>query len=250
MSTGRQAKPTTGVPPARRGAGSRLRRSVGLEAAESVESLSERLAATVTRFTSKLDGNVALLAAAVMPPILLAVGLAIDAANMVRLRSDVQAALDAGTMQIALNVNSGKTDDQLDALGTEFMLANLTVNHPQLGNVSFDYLGMSSEPSGLQTLSAAADYEYSYLIPRTWGGRDNPSSTHLAFETRISSTIGDSACIYALSETASRAVEIAGSTNVSIDGCVIASNSTAADSIYIGGSGARAAACQHSAGQI
>ena len=206
--------------------------------------------ATLKRLATDRGGNVAMLAAGLSLPIMVSIGLSVDAANMTRLRSDIQAALDAAAMEMAVHVNSGLSDSELEALGEKFLLANLGPNHPNIENISLQYLGMSTDAGGLMSLSAAAEYEYMYIVPRTFGGSEKASSIQLDFPVRISSTIGDSACIYALSETASRAIDTTGNTNVSMNGCVIASNSTAADSIYVSGSASLTADCLQAAGQI
>jgi hypothetical protein len=54
---------------------------------------------------------------------------------------------------------------------------------------------------------------------------------------------GQPACVLALNPTASEAVKIQGSTEVSMPGCVVASNSSAPDSVYRGGSARIEAAC-------
>lgn len=179
---------------------------------------------------------------------MLALGLGIDTMNMTRTRSQIQDALDAAAMQIAINVNSGRSDAELEALGNAFLKANVDAGDHDISGLSLRYLGMS-EANGIQSLSAEATYDYTYLVPRTFGD-GAASETSLHFDARISSSIGDGACIYALNHTAPRAIEAAGNTSVTVDGCVLASNSTAMDSIYVGGSATVRADCLQAAGHI
>ena len=185
-------------------------------------------------------------------PLMLAVGLAVDAGNMNRVRGHVQASLDAATMEIAVNVSSGLTDAELQVLGDDFLKANL--RELDYGDVtdlpSLRYLGMVTDESGVQHLTAESDHLYSNLVPRNFGKQEGLSSSTLHFRSEISARTGDTACVYALNHSAHRAVDAAGSTSVTMDGCVIASNSSAADSIYVGGSATVAADCLQSSGGI
>lgn len=58
-----------------------------------------------------------------------------------------------------------------------------------------------------------------------------------------------SACVLALSPTASEAITITGSAAVTLNGCDIASNSNAADSLEVSGSGSLSAGCAHTVGE-
>jgi hypothetical protein len=184
-------------------------------------------------------------------PLMLGLGLAVDAGNQNRVRGNLQAALDAAAMQIAVNLNSGRTDEQLQALGSDFLKANIDADHVDSGSVpSLKYLGVITDGSGVQHLRANADYSYSYLIPRSFGSQSGTSSSTIYVRTEISARMGDDACVYALNHTAPRAVEAGGNTSVTMDGCVIASNSSADDSIYVAGSATLAADCLQSSGGI
>lgn len=194
-------------------------------------------------------GNVAVAAAILAGPLLLSLGLALDTVNMARVKSHLRGALDAAAMEIAVHVNSGMSDAELETLGNTFLLANVRANGLTSGTPVLAYLGMSTESSGLQSLSAQVSYDYPRLIP--WTIRhDEGTSTALLVDTRVSSTIGDGACIYALNKVAPRALEVSGSTTVTVDGCVLASNSIAADAVYVGGSASINADCVQTAGEI
>jgi hypothetical protein len=58
------------------------------------------------------------------------------------------------------------------------------------------------------------------------------------------------ACVLALSTTASRALNITGSTTINAPGCTLASNSTASDAVKLGGSASLAARSIATAGEI
>src|SRR5215813_3988452 len=87
------------------------------------------------RFCVERSGNMAIGTAVMAVPLMLGLGLAVDAGNQNRVRGELQAALDAAAMQIALNLNSGRTDEQLQALGSDFLKANIDAYYVDSGNV-------------------------------------------------------------------------------------------------------------------
>lgn len=201
-------------------------------------------------FIKERGGNVAMIAGIMIIPIMLSVGLAVDFANMSRIRGHIQSALDVAAMQIALSASSGMTDAELETFGNQVMLANLDTSIASSSSPPvLHYYGITEESDGSQTLSADADYDYNLLIMRSalTGGSDTKP---IHVETEIKSEKGDPACVYALSSYASRAINVSGSTSVNMDGCVVASNSRDDESIYVGGSADMHADCAQAAGTI
>lgn len=197
------------------------------------------------KFAADRDGNFTIMLGILL---ILAGGLALDTANMKRIQTDVQAALDAAAMEIATSLNSGLDHAGLEALGSEFFKSNLGSADP--ASSSFDFFGVTVDPDGSQSLSVAANYSYEVLVPRALNG-DGASSKHsFSFASGIRSRSGDLACVYALNHFAPRAIDAGGATSVVMDGCVLASNSNAADSIYVGGNASISADCIQSSGGV
>lgn len=204
----------------------------------------------IRQFLDSRDGNVAIIAGLLIIPIMLSVGMAVDFANMSRIRGQLQSALDVAAMQIAVNASSGMTDGELETFGNQVMLANLDGSIANSASPpALSYYGITTGADGSLTLSADADYDYTLLIMRSaiTGGSDTKPISVL---TQIKADQGDPACVYALSDSASRAINVSGSTSVDMDGCIIASNSNDNESIYVGGSGSIHADCAQAAGQI
>jgi hypothetical protein len=211
--------------------------------------LLSQLRVSLKRFVQDPRGNFAVGICIMLLPLMGAVGVAVDVTNMTLERSRLQLALDAASMEIAVKVNSGLSDSELQAYGDNLLKANLaSLDIDAADTPSLTYLGMGMEQDGTQSLRTETRLTYRYLIPRFAG--DSPTSTNILVQSRISSNNGDAACIYALNRTAPRAFEAAGSTVVSMDGCIIASNSSATDSIYVGGSASLEADCLQSSGGI
>jgi hypothetical protein len=201
------------------------------------------------RFVQDRRGNFAVGICIMLFPLMGAVGVAVDVTNMNLEQSRLQSALDAASMEIAIKVNSGLTDSELQAYGDNLLKANLASLDMDENDIpSLMYHGMGMEEDGTQSLRTETRLHYRYLIPRFTG--DDPTFTNILVQSRISSNNGDAACVYALNRTAPRAFEAAGSTAVTMDGCIIASNSSAADSIYVGGNASLEADCLQSSGGI
>jgi hypothetical protein len=209
----------------------------------------QRQSMLIERFLRDRHGNFAVGICVMLIPLLAAVGVAVDVTNMNRERMTVQSALDAASMEIAIKLNSGLSDDELEALGDRFFKANLALTTFSPDRMpSLVYHGLALREDGTQSLQTEASFSYRYLIPRSIG--DGASSANIHVDSRISSNNGDTACVYALNRTAARAFETAGSTTVTMDGCVIASNSSAADAVYVGGDASLEADCIQSSGGI
>jgi Flp pilus assembly protein TadG len=196
------------------------------------------------------NGNFTTITAIAALPLLIAVGTAIDYGNMVRIRGALQSALDAATMQIALEVASGKTDAELETYGNQVLLANLddfigaSGNEPEL-----TYNGLTTDTDGAQAVSATVSYDYKLMII----GSVNPiDSLTMQIGTKSKVRWADSgeACVLALSTSAARAIDVSGSAAIDMDGCLLVSKSTDDESIYVGGSASIKADCAEAAGTI
>jgi len=202
------------------------------------------------RFGVSRRGNFAAITALVAVPLFMAVGTAVDYGNMVRIRSTLQSALDAATMQIALEVNSGKSDAELQSFGDDVLLANLNGYIGANDNPpAFSYDGLSTASDGTQTVSASVSYNYKLMIIGSVHPIDSLTMS-VSAKSKVRWGNGDKICVMALSGSASRALDITGSSSVDLDGCVLISKSTDSQSIYVGGSASVNAECAEAAGSI
>lgn len=190
-------------------------------------------------------GSVAIMAALLMPVLVLAMGLGAETgyhymtqrnlqnaadlaahAGGVRLRAgDAKAAIDAAALHVA--TDSGF----IPAMGT-FTLYTPPTTGPNAGNArSVEVLLTRDQPRFFSALITSE--------PVPIGAR--------AVATVLEST--SSACVLALSRTAPRAITISGSTDVSVLGCDVASNSNASDAFWMANSSASLATnCVYSVG--
>lgn len=204
----------------------------------------------IRQFAGSIRGGISGGFAISLVPLMAAAAMAVDFSNINRLSSELQSALDAASIEIAVNLNSGLDDEGLRSLGERVLLANLPDRQNDIEEFfpKFSYLGVTVDQHGTQHLSTEAHHNYSHVMPGDVFSQVLPAK--VATLSRVSARVGDLACVYALNHTAPRAMEAGGSANISMDGCVVASNSSADDAIYVGGSAALHADCVQSSGGI
>jgi len=198
-------------------------------------------------------GNVAVATAVLALPFMAAIGLSVDFSNMNRTKSDLQAALDAAAMAIAIKVPSGLSDIELETLGNSHFAAHADMRLIQQGHIpQFRFHGLVTDDDGMQHVTSSLKFPYRtfFADAAEFVAKADMGVRQFSLVSRISVRTGDTACVYALSRTAPRAVEAAGNTSIIMDGCVVASNSAAEDAIYVGGSATLSADCLQSSGGI
>ncbi|PHP68844.1 hypothetical protein CSC94_02295 [Zhengella mangrovi] len=198
-------------------------------------------------FLSTRGGNFAIGMGLLGLPLAVAASMALDIYSIGRIRAQMQDAADAAVMSAALNAGSAS----VATLAGDTFQANIrsTAYGLQESLPAFSYLGQSADADGNPTVSGKATFAYSRLLPfGPQGGSGNDVA--ITVETRVTVPPGMPACLFALSRTEGRAVDVSGSALVDVKGCVVASNSQAGDALYVGGSGALSAECAISSGGI
>jgi hypothetical protein len=192
------------------------------------------------RFLACERGNYALITAITMVPLMAAVAGVVDFTGMRNDAAKLQNALDATALAVGTVYYSDMTGADLRQLGEKIFISNMmipTSQELQVDDVDrvpgFD---ISADQEGeAHFISAASGVHHQGIV-----GALNWSVRRSSY---VKVTPGQPACVLALDKSASKAVKIQGSTNVSMPGCVVASNSSAPDSVYRGGSARIEAAC-------
>ena len=117
----------------------------------------------IRKFLKDKRGNYALLTVAAMVPIMGAVALAVDYAEVLRQREAVRNALDAAGIATARRSLEGATDDQLRAYALDFFNANLGGINPSNAPLTVT-LPNNSYGGGTLELQATLKYE-PYFLP-------------------------------------------------------------------------------------
>jgi len=192
------------------------------------------------RFFACERGNYALITAITMVPLMAAVAGVVDFTGTRNDAAKLQHALDATALAVGTVYYSGMTDAELRQLGEKFFVSNMMIPTNQeleVDNVDrvpgFDI--SANQKGQAHFISAASAIHHQGLV-----GALNWSVRRSSY---VKVSPGQPACVLALSKTASKAIKIQGSTEISMPGCVVASNSSAPDSAYRGGSARIEAAC-------
>lgn len=192
------------------------------------------------RFLACERGNYALITAITMVPLMAAVAGVVDFTGTRNDAAKLQHALDATALAVGTVYYSGMTDAELRQLGEKFFISNMMIPTDQELEVDdvdrlpgFDI--SADEQGETRFISATSGVHHQGIV-----GALNWSVQRSSY---VKVSPGQPACVLALNPTASEAIKIQGSTEVSMPGCVVASNSNAPDSVYRGGSARIEAAC-------
>lgn len=191
------------------------------------------------KFLSDRSGNFALGLSLIMVPVMGAVAGVVEFSSTNREASQLQSSLDIGLFAAAARYDRNLTSDELDAYATKIFETNLA--SAGIAGSDFNYLGATEDASGNVTLSAVGKKPFIGNITSMFNGT-------IVRNAAVVREIGGTACVLALSQTASRAIKLSGTTDVTLASCVLAANSTAADSVDRSGSANLSADCIQTAG--
>jgi hypothetical protein len=200
------------------------------------------------KFLASREGNLSLVFAIAIVPIMVGVAGAVDLVLLNTRAAKLQDTLDASAMAIATRYYSGMSQAELEGLGRDFFASNITLlssdGMESASTAAFDYLDAFSAEA-----EAIGNEDYirvssSFSQPGIVGS----INWNVTRRSVVRVVPGDPACVLALDRTASSAIKIQGSTVVEMKGCRLASNSKANDAIYRGGSARISAECTSSVG--
>lgn len=156
-------------------------------------------------------------------------GLGIDTGYWFYQQRQLQGAVDIAAFDAATALNAGSSVSDAGALAKSAAAANgwssangtITVNSPPT--------------SGTHQTTNSVEVILTENVPRYF--TTIYSSSNITIQTRAVGTKNGShvACVIALSPTASKAIDVTGTGNVSSPNCDMVSDSSASDSIYMGG---------------
>lgn len=203
------------------------------------------------RFLADRRGNAVITFGLLAVPIMSVIGLSIDYGNMSRARSHAQQALDSVAIPSARQADGGEDDAVVETLANNLFTDEYagSTTHQTPGPWAVDYLGITYDADGNGIHTFEVPVTYNFVIPRFWKENSADQET-MTIRTAVSSIPGTPACLFALSPTAGRAMEVTGSATIDTGSCIVGSNSKADDSVYIGGAGDLDTGCIRSSGGI
>ena len=195
------------------------------------------LARTLLSFGADRSGGVAIMAALLMPVLVLGMGLGAETGYQYMTQRNLQNAADLAAHAGGVRLRAG--DAKAAIVAAALHVATDSGFVPAMGTFA-----LNTPP----TKGASAGSTRSVEVLLT---RNQPRffsavviNTPILIGARAVATVAPSvsaACVLALSPTAPRAVSIDGSTNVSLLGCDVASNSNASDAFWMANSSANLA---------
>ncbi|MES0198190.1 TadE/TadG family type IV pilus assembly protein [Mesorhizobium sp. M0011] len=193
-------------------------------------------------FWSSERGNFAITTAIGMLPIMIGLAGAVDLIGTSHDASQLQNSLDAAGLAIGTKFSPDMAAGDVQQLGLQFFAANMSVADQQeyLGSVSAFAATASGSPSAYFISLSSSISRPSFISASA------PWQAYRSASVKIKP--GAQVCVLALDPHASAAVNLQGSTNVSMDNCVIAANSDAPDSVNRGGSALVSAGCVSTVG--
>lgn len=191
------------------------------------------------KFLNDRSGNFGLGLSLLAVPLMAAVAGGVELASTNREASQLQSSLDIALLAAATKYDPKMTSAELDAFATKMFETNLA--SAGIAGADFNYIGATQDAAGNVTLSAVGTKPFTGDLTSLFNGT-------IVRDAAVVRDIGGTACVLALSPTASRAINLNGTTDVALTNCVLAANSTAEDSVDRSGSASLAAACIQTAG--
>ena len=204
--------------------------------------ISKKSSRQKTGFIRNQRGNITIISAVTMFPILAVSGFALDFRTTQNRQDDVQAALDAAVLAAARALQQGESiaDVKQDVAD---VMAKITADTD---------MGLSCQggepliPNTKASVYARYECQQDTSLSSMLGVRD--MSFHVEARA-VYGTITDG-CILALGPTAPQGIRVSSSADVNTDGCSVISNVRGPYSVYVAGSGKMEASCVHAAGDI
>ena len=182
----------------------------------------QKLLQCVKPFRRDEHGNIAIVFAATITPIVVALGASVDYGRSYNVRTHMQNALDAAVVGAAkaTNLDTAERVDLAKRLFRDnFDTAFAATPEP---NITADGKYISG--------SASVDVKSTFL------GVAGINEVEVSVQSGASAVDPKPICLLALNETMSKAIEIAGTGTLSAIDCSAHANSTAEDALYAGGS--------------
>ncbi len=192
------------------------------------------------KFAQDNAGNFTIGLSLLLVPVMGAVVGGVEFSSITREGNQLQASVDFALVEAASNYDRDLTAVELDTLASRMFETDLAT--AGITGADFNYLGAVQDAAGNVTISARGTKPFT-------GDLSTIFNSTIERQSAVLREIGGTACVLALSNTASRAINLNGTTDVALDGCVLAANSTASDSVDRSGSANLAAACIQTAGR-
>ncbi len=205
----------------------------------------QRLVKRLAALVSETHGGVTVLAAFIFPVVVGAFGLGAETGYWYMTQRKLQHAADLSVHAAGARLRAGDTLVAVTTAATN--IATLSGYNPSIGTV---VVNMPPKSGAFTGNANSVEVILQETRPRWFSAIFNKSPVKINARAVSRLNGGATACVLALSKTASGAVTVSGSTSVTLNNCDVASNSMAADAFLISGtSAAMTTGCVYTVGQ-
>ncbi|QIZ79194.1 hypothetical protein HFZ77_01255 [Thalassovita gelatinovora] len=182
---------------------------------------------------------------AILSPLVMGgLGLGVETGHWYQKQRQLQHISDLASNSAAVRLRAGDDDNALYT--TALTIASGSGFEQQIGNIEVHSPPISGEYTGN---SSAVEVILTETRPRWFSAIFMQGDVNLTARSVSLIDGGNPACILALSETASGAITVTGSTNVNLTNCVVTSNSTSSDAFSMHNSASHMTTdCVHTVG--
>lgn len=153
---------------------------------KSFEKISGTFSVIMRRFRINQNGAIAPIFALLIVPLLFAMMLAVDTANLMRVRGNVQNALDAAALAVGKRFTFGSTETEMQDFGAKIFNANLHAIQPTQAKFTITF---PQSMNANQQIVASADFPYTSFFGKAVKKLTNGSVDWDQYSYNMSSTV-------------------------------------------------------------
>lgn len=178
--------------------------------------ITTRARGCLARFARSCRGNISIMTTVAFIPFAMFTSAAVDMANAVRLKAELQAAADSGVLAAATAMAVGKSDSDKEKLANDAFYANLS--EKLLASLTATPVTTIDFPK--KSVHMTVEVETGQVLTKFL-----VDSLKLGVEATAIIDKGKPICMLAFNETLDKAISIEGTADIVADGCAVHANS-------------------------
>jgi Flp pilus assembly protein TadG len=196
---------------------------------EGIDMLSLKPAATrlVARFARSAKGNISIVAAVTFIPFCMFTSAAVDMANAVRMKAELQSATDAAVLASATALASGESDSDKTKIADDTFYANMS---PKL------LASLTATPETVIDFEKRSVHMHVHVETGQVLTTFLVNSLKLGVEATAVIDKGKPICMLSFNKTVDKAINIQGTADIVADGCAVHANSISNEALNQEGS--------------
>jgi Flp pilus assembly protein TadG len=181
------------------------------------------LARRMCRFRHSARGNVSIAATLAFIPFTMAVAAAVDLANAVRMKAELQAAADAGVLASAISLSTGKSDTDKVKMAEDTFYAN--VSKKLLASLTATPVVTVDFPT--KKVHMTVKVETKQVLTKFFA-----ETMKLGVEATANVKKGNPICMMAINKSVEKSLSVQGSAKIMAKGCAVHVNSSATNALH------------------